>query len=136
MRVFTVLFGIWMTSASKHKGATWQLIQYMTSAQTQKAVVAAKALLTPSRLSVTADPATSAVLPPTFVTSLAYILAHPDVQLLPSIDEGVAIIPPISNGLSDLITTNKPVPEVMATMKQGVNAIMKSAGYPKPFPSS
>lgn len=129
-------FGIWMTSASKHKGATWQLIQFMTSAKTQKATVAAKALLTPSRLSVTADPATSAVLPPTFVTSLSYILAHPDVELLPGIDEGVAIIPPISDGLSNLITSSTPVPQIMATMKQGVNAIMKSAGYPKPFPSS
>jgi len=25
---------------------------------------------------------------------------------------------------------------VMATMTKGVNAIMKQAGYPKPFPSS
>lgn len=129
-------FGIWMNSASKHKQAAWQLIQYITSDSTQKSAVAAKALLTPSRLSVLKDPATTAVLPPTFATALTYVLNHPDVALLPFIDEGVAIIPPISNGLSDLITTNTPVAKVMATMKSGVNTIMKSAGYPKPFPSS
>jgi multiple sugar transport system substrate-binding protein len=129
-------FGIWMNSASKHKGAAWQLIQYITSASTQKAAVAAKALLTPSRLSVIADPATTAVLPPSFATALTYDLGHPDVALLPFIDEGTAIIPPISDGLSDLITTKTPVAKVMATMKSGVDTIMKSAGYPKPFPSS
>jgi ABC-type glycerol-3-phosphate transport system substrate-binding protein len=129
-------FGIWMNSASKHKQAAWQLIQFITSASTQKQAVAAKALLTPSRLSVLSDPATTAVLPPSFATALTYVLGHPDVALLPFIDEGVAIIPPISNGLSDLITTNTPVAKVMATMKSGVDTIMKSAGYPKPFPSS
>jgi sorbitol/mannitol transport system substrate-binding protein len=129
-------FGIWMNSASKHKNAAWQLIQYITSASTQKAAVAAKALLTPSRLSVIKDPATSAVLPPTFAKALTYILAHPDVALLPFINEGVAIIPPISTGLSDLITSNTSVPDVMSTMKKGVDTIMKAAGYPKPFPNS
>lgn len=128
-------FGIWMNAASKHKGAAWQLIQYITSVNNQKAAVAAKALLTPSRLSVVKDPATSAVLPPTFATALTYILGHPDVALLPFIPEGVSIIPPISTGLSDLITTQTPVPQVMATMKSGVDTIMKAAGYPKPFPT-
>ena len=51
------------------------------------------------------DPAVVAALPPTFPEALTYILAHPDVALLPFIPEGVAIIPPISDGLSDLITT-------------------------------
>jgi ABC-type glycerol-3-phosphate transport system substrate-binding protein len=129
-------FGIWMNAASQHKGAAWQLIQYLTSAATQNAAVAAKVLLTPSRLSVVANPATSAVLPPTFATALTYILAHPDVALLPFINEGVAIIPPISTGLSDLITTQDPVANVMAKMKAGVDATMKAAGYPKPFPTS
>ena len=55
--------------------------------------------------------------------------------LLPFIPEGVAIIPPISDGLSDLITTTDPVAEIMAEMKSGENAIMTKAGYPKPFPS-
>ncbi|GGM14011.1 extracellular solute-binding protein [Nakamurella endophytica] len=129
-------FGVWMNAASEHKGAAWQLIQYLTSPQMQKDAVAAKALLTPSRLAVVKDPATSSVLPPSFATALSYILAHPDVALLPFIDEGVAIIPPISTGLSDLVTTQTPVDQVMATMKQGVDTIMKSAGYPKPFPAS
>jgi hypothetical protein len=48
----------------------------------------------------------------------------------------VSLIPPISNGLSDLITTNTPVAQIMATMTSGENTIMKQAGYPKPFPSS
>jgi ABC-type glycerol-3-phosphate transport system substrate-binding protein len=129
-------FGIWMNKASSHKGAAWQLIQFITSQQTQIAAAKAKVLLTPSRNSVLTDPEAIAALPPTFPAALTYILAHPDVALLPFIDEGVAIIPPISNGLSDLITTNTPVPQIMATMKSGVNTIMTSAGYPKPFPSS
>jgi ABC-type glycerol-3-phosphate transport system substrate-binding protein len=129
-------FGVWMNNASEKKGAAWQLIQFITNKQTQQGAVAAKALLTPSRNSVITDPATAAVLPKTFPAALSYILAHPDVALLPFIPEGVAIIPPISNGLSELITTNTAVPDVMAKMKAGVNAIMKQAGYPKPFPSS
>jgi ABC-type glycerol-3-phosphate transport system substrate-binding protein len=129
-------FGIWMNKASNHKNAAWQLIQYITSQETQVAATKAKALLTPSRQAVLKDPATVAVLPKTFPEALTYILSHPDVALLPFIPEGVAIIPPISNGLSDLITSNKPVPQIMATMKGGVDTIMKSAGYPKPFPSS
>ena len=104
--------------------------------QTQIAATKAKALLTPSRNSVLQDPATVAVLPKTFPAALTYILAHPDVALLPFIPEGVAIIPPISNGLSDLITSNKSVPDIMSTMKGGVDTIMKKAGYPKAFPSS
>ena len=128
-------FGIWMNAASEHKGAAWQLIQYITSVENQKAAVAAKALLTPSRLSVVKDPATTAVLPPTFATSLSYILAHPDVALLPFIPEAVSLIPSISTGLSDLITTTKPVDQIMATMKSGVDTTMKAAGYPKAFPS-
>ena len=55
------------------------------------------------------DPTVVAAFPPTFPEALTYILAHPDVALLPFIPEGVAIIPPISDGLSDLITTNDPV---------------------------
>jgi multiple sugar transport system substrate-binding protein len=129
-------FGIWMNKASKHKNAAWQLIQYITSKQSQVAATKAKALLTPSRKSVLQDPATVAVLPKTFPAALTYILAHPDVALLPFIPEGVKIIPPISDGLSDLITSDKPVPEVMSTMKDGVDTVMKKAGYPKPFPSS
>ena len=129
-------FGIWMNKASTHKNAAWQLIQYITSKDTQVAATKAKALLTPSRNSVLKDPSTVAVLPKTFPEALTYILAHPDVALLPFIPEGVAIIPPISNGLSDLITSDKSVAEIMATMKGGVDTIMKKAGYPKPFPST
>ena len=128
-------FGTWMNAASQHKGAAWLLIQYLTSAQTQSAAAKAGALLTPSRLSVLQDPAVVAVFPPTFPEALTYILKHPNVTLLPFIPEGVTIIPPIANGLSDLVATQKPVPQVMADMKTGVDAIMKKAGYPKPFPS-
>lgn len=128
-------FGTWINAASTHKQAAWQLVQFLTSAQTQSAAAQAKALLTPSRLSVLQDPATTAVLPKTFPAALTYILAHPDVALLPFIPEGVSIIPPIANGLSDLITSSDSVPTVMARMKSGVDAIMKKAGYPKPFPS-
>jgi ABC-type glycerol-3-phosphate transport system substrate-binding protein len=129
-------FGIWMNKSSTHKGAAWQLIQYITSKDTQVAATKAKALLTPSRNSVLKDPSTVAVLPKTFPEALTYILAHPDVALLPFIPEGVAIIPPISNGLSDLITSDKSVADIMSTMKGGVDTIMKKAGYPKPFPST
>jgi ABC-type glycerol-3-phosphate transport system substrate-binding protein len=129
-------FGIWLNKASSHKNAAWQLIQYITSKDTQVAATRAKALLTPSRNAVLKDPGTVAVLPKTFPEALTYILAHPDVALLPFIAEGVAIIPPISNGLSDLITSNKSVGDIMSTMKGGVDTIMKKAGYPKPFPSS
>jgi hypothetical protein len=39
-------------------------------------------------------------------------------------------------GLSELNGTDKPVDQVMADMKTGVDDIMKKAGYPKPFPES
>ena len=119
----------------QERGLAAHPVHHLTS-RPQVAATKAKALLTPSRNSVLKDPATVAVLPKTFPEALTYILAHPDVALLPFIPEGVAIIPPISNGLSDLITSNKSVAVVMATMKGGVDTIMKQAGYPKPFPSS
>ncbi len=128
-------FGTWMNAASTHKGAAWQLIQYLTSKETQTAAAVGKALLTPSRNSVLADPTVVAAFPPTFPAALTYILAHPDAALLPFIPEGVAIIPPISDGLSALITTTDPVAGIMAQMKAGENDIMTKAGYPKPFPS-
>jgi multiple sugar transport system substrate-binding protein len=128
-------FGIWMNASSTHKQAAWQLIQYLTSKDTQVAAAKAKALLTPSRQSVVKDASVIAAFPKTFPEAQSYILAHPNVALLPFIPEGVAIIPPISNGLSDLITTNDPVPQIMATMKAGEDDIMKKAGYPKPFPT-
>jgi ABC-type glycerol-3-phosphate transport system substrate-binding protein len=129
-------FGVWMNNASTHKGAAWQLIQFLTSPATQKGAALAKALLTPSRSSIATDPQVIAAFPPTFDQALKYILAHPDAALLPGIPEGVAIIPPIANGLSTLDTTQQSVSSVMATMTAGVNTIMKQAGYPKPFPSS
>lgn len=128
-------FGIWMNAASQHKGAAWQLIQFLSSADTQKKGALAGALLTPSRLSVLQDPDVIAKMPPTFPDALTYILKHPNVVLLPFIPEGVAILPPMLNGLSELNGTNKDIPTVMANMKAGVDAIMKKAGYPKPFPS-
>ncbi len=129
-------FGVWMNNASTHKGAAWQLIQFLTSPAVQKGAALAKDLLTPSRTSIATDPQVVAAFPPTFDQALKYILAHPDAALLPGIPEGVAIIAPIANGLSTLITSKTPVASVMATMTSGVNAIMKQAGYPKPFPSS
>ncbi len=129
-------FGTWMNKASKHKGAAWQFIQWVTSKETQAKAATAGALLTPSRLSVLQDPGVTAVLPPTFPEALTYILQHPNVALLPFIPEGVAILPPMLNGLSELNGTDRPVAEVMADMKAGVDDIMKKAGYPKPFPSN
>jgi ABC-type glycerol-3-phosphate transport system substrate-binding protein len=129
-------FGIWINAASTHQDAAWELVQYITSKESQVNAVAAKALLTPSRNSVITDPATTSVLPPTFATALTYILAHPDAALLPFIPEAVSLIPPISDGQSNLITTTTPVADIMATMKSQEDAIMKAAGYPKPFPSN
>ena len=128
-------FGTWINAASKNKEAAWLLVQFLTSKETQAAAAQAGALLTPSRLSVLTDPATVATLPATFPEALAYILNHPNVTLLPFIPEGVAIIPPIQQGLQELITTDRPVAEVMAEMGAGIQAIMADAGYPdKPFP--
>jgi multiple sugar transport system substrate-binding protein len=127
-------FGTWINAASKNKEAAWQLVQFLTSKDVQARAAQAKALLTPSRLSVLQDPATVAALPPTFPEALTEILNHPNVALLPFIPEGVAIIPPIANGLSELITGNGPVADVMKKMTDGVNAIMTAAGYPKEFP--
>jgi ABC-type glycerol-3-phosphate transport system substrate-binding protein len=129
-------FGTWMNAASKHKGAAWQFIQYVTSKDTQSKAATAGALLTPSRLSVLQDPAVVAKLPKTFPETLTQILNHPNVALLPFIPEGVAILPPMLTGLSELNGTDKPVAQVMADMKAGVDDIMKKAGYPKPFPSN
>ncbi len=129
-------FGIWMNAASKNKNAAWQLIQFITSKQTQVGAATAGALLTPSRNSVFTDPTVQAKLPPTFLTAELYVLAHPDAALLPFIPEGVPLIPAISNGLSDLITSSTPVSSIMATMKAAEDALMKKAGYPKPFPSN
>jgi len=128
-------FGTWMNAASQHKEAAWLLIAYLTSAETQAKAAIAKALLTPSRNSVLQNPDVIAAFPPTFPEALTYILAHPDVALLPFIPEGVAIIPPIADNLSNLITTQDDVATIMANMKSGVNDIMTKAGYPKPFPS-
>jgi multiple sugar transport system substrate-binding protein len=127
-------FGIWINNASKNKEAAWLLVQYLTSKETQAAAAQAKALLTPSRLSVLSDPATVAKLPATFPEALTNILTHPNVTLLPFIPEGVAIIPPIQQGLQELITTERPVAEIMAEMGAGIQAIMTDAGYPKDFP--
>jgi multiple sugar transport system substrate-binding protein len=127
-------FGTWINAASKNKEAAWLLVQFLTSKETQAAAAQAGALLTPSRLSVLQDPATIAAMPATFPEALTTILSQPNVVLLPFIPEGVAIIPPIALGLSELITSDKPVAQVMADMKAGVDAIMKNAGYPKPFP--
>lgn len=128
-------FGTWMNKASKHKGAAWQFIQWVTSKDTQSKAAIAGALLTPSRLSVLEDSAVKAALPATFPEALTSILQHPNVALLPFIPEGVAILPPMLNGLSELNATDRPVADVMADMKAGVDEIMKKAGYPKAFPA-
>jgi multiple sugar transport system substrate-binding protein len=127
-------FGTWINAASENKEAAWLLVQYLTSKETQAAAAQAGALITPSRLSVLTDPATVAALPATFPEALTHILQNPNVVLLPFIPEGVDIIPPIQQGLQELITTDRPVAEVMAEMGAGIKAIMDDAGYPKPFP--
>jgi multiple sugar transport system substrate-binding protein len=128
-------FGVWMNAASTKKDAAWQLIQFITSKATQVGAATSGALLTPSRNSVFTDPTVQAKLPPTFLTAELYVLAHPDAALLPFIPEGVSLIPAISNAQSDLITSSDSVANIMATMKAAEDAIMKKAGYPKPFPS-
>jgi multiple sugar transport system substrate-binding protein len=127
-------FGTWINNASEHKEAAWLLVQFLTSKDVQARAAQAGALLTPSRLSVLEDPATIAAMPATFPEALTHILQHPNVTLLPFIPEGVAIIPPIQQGLQELITTDRPVAEVMAEMGAGIQAIMTDAGYPKEFP--
>jgi multiple sugar transport system substrate-binding protein len=128
-------FGTWMNAASENKEAAWLLLQFLTSADVQARAAQAGALLTPSRLSVLEDPATVAAMPPTFPETLTKVLANANVTLLPFIPEGVAIIPPIQQGLQELITQpDKPVADVMADMAAGINAIMADAGYPKEFP--
>ena len=127
-------FGTWLIKASQHKCAAWQFIQWVTSQETQSKAAIAGALLTPSRLAVLQDAGVKAALPATFPEALTEILKHPNVALLPFIPEGVAILPPMLNGLSELNGTDRPVADVMADMKTGVDEIMKKAGYPKPFP--
>ncbi len=73
-------------------------------------------------------------MPATFPEALTTVLGQPNVALLPFIPEGVAILPPMLNGLSELNGTDRPIADVMADMGAGVDAIMKEAGYPKPFP--
>jgi hypothetical protein len=88
---------------------------------------------------VLTDPATVAKLPATFPEALTHILQHPNITLLPFIPEGVSIIPPIQAGLQELITTDRPVAEIMAQMGDGIEAIMVGSdpAYPnKPFPES
>ena len=78
-----------------------------------------------------------AKLPATFPEALTHILQNPNITLLPFIPEGVDIIPPIQQGLQELITTDRPVGEIMAQMGEGIAAIMKASdpAYPdKPFP--
>ncbi|HVA86226.1 MAG TPA: extracellular solute-binding protein [Candidatus Saccharimonadales bacterium] len=128
-------FGVWMNAASTHKDAAWQLIQFITSKATQVGAATSGALLTPSRNSVFTDPAVQAKLPPTFLTAELYVLAHPDAALLPFIPEAVSLIPAIATAESDLMTSSDSVASIMATMKAAEDAIMKKAGYPKPFPS-
>ena len=113
-------FGTWINNASEHKEAAWLLVQFLTSKETQAKAAQAGALLTPSRLSVLQDPATIAAMPATFPEALTHILQHPNVTLLPFIPEGVAIIPPIQQGLQELITTDRPVAEIMAEMGAGI----------------
>jgi multiple sugar transport system substrate-binding protein len=130
-------FGTWINSASENKEAAWLLVQYLTSKETQAAAAQAGALLTPSRLSVLSDPATVAKLPATFPEALTHILENPNITLLPFIPEGVDIIPPIQQALQELITTDRPVAEIMAQMGEGIEAIMTASdpAYPnKPFP--
>ncbi len=127
-------FGIWMNRASEHKGASWQFMQWITSKSTQAKAATAGALLTPSRLSVLSDPAVQDAMPANFAETLTTVLGQPNVALLPFIPEGVAILPPMLNGLSELNGTDRPIADVMADMGAGVDAIMADAGYPKPFP--
>jgi multiple sugar transport system substrate-binding protein len=130
-------FGTWINAASENKEAAWLLVQYLTSKETQAAAAQAGALITPSRLSVLTDPATVAALPATFPDALTHILQNPNVVLLPFIPEGVDIIPPIQQALQELVTTDRPVAEIMAQMGDGIEAIMvgSDSAYPnKPFP--
>ena len=127
-------FGTWINNASENKEAAWLLVQFLTSKDVQARAAQAGALLTPSRLSVLSDPATVAALPATFPEALTHILQHPNVTLLPFIPEGVAIIPPIQLGLQELITTDKPVADVMADMGAGIQAIMTDAGLSQAVP--
>ena len=102
--------------------------------RSRRKTATAGALLTPSRLSVLEDPAVVAAMPATFAETLSTVLGQPNVALLPFIPEGVAILPPMLNGLSELNGTDRPIAEVMADMGAGVDAIMKEAGYPEALP--
>jgi multiple sugar transport system substrate-binding protein len=132
-----VVVGPWagfINKNSTHKDAAWQVLQFLTSKEAATHAVSVKALANPVRTSVTQDPTLSSAYPADYLAAVAYAGAHGNPVLLPFIPEGVAIIPPISLGLSELASNQGAVADIMATMTAGVNAIMKKAGYPKPVP--
>jgi multiple sugar transport system substrate-binding protein len=123
-------WGAYVNKNSTHQAAAWAWIQYMTSADVEKAVVLDSGNVAAAvRSSVlTSDVFGSAKFPKDLGTALQYGYAHIDGNAFPAIPELVQILTPFGLALSDIVAGKASVSAAFTTANDAITKVLTTAG--------
>jgi ABC-type glycerol-3-phosphate transport system substrate-binding protein len=123
-------WGIYLNKTSKVQPAAWQLMQFLTSQSSEKAVVATGQATVALRKSVssTAFTGSNPLLPQAMGTAISYGLAHLDPHPFPPLPNLIQLLTPFGQALSDIISGQASVNGAMNQANNQATQVLQKAG--------
>jgi ABC-type glycerol-3-phosphate transport system substrate-binding protein len=123
-------WGIYLNKTSKVQPAAWQLMQFLTSESSEKAVVATGQATVALRKSVSATAFTGSnpLLPKAMGTAISYGLAHLDPHPFPPLPNLIQVLTPFGQALSDIVSGQSSVEKAMNQANSQATQVLKTAG--------
>jgi ABC-type glycerol-3-phosphate transport system substrate-binding protein len=123
-------WGLFMSKASSVQPAAWQLMQFLTSASSEKSVVATGQATVALRKSVsaTAFTGTNPLLPKAMGAAITYGLAHLDPHPFPPLPNLIQLLTPFGQALSDIVSGQSSVGSAMTQANSQATQVLQKAG--------
>jgi multiple sugar transport system substrate-binding protein len=123
-------WGIYLNKASKAKDAAWQLMQFLTSVDTESKVVATGQNGVALRTSVaaTAFSGNNPVLPAELGTAIAYGLSHLHAHPFPPLPNLIELLTPFGQALSNIVSGQGSPSSAMNQANSAATQVLKRAG--------
>jgi ABC-type glycerol-3-phosphate transport system substrate-binding protein len=123
-------WGLFMNKNSSVQPAAWQLMQFLTSASAEKAVVATGQATVALRKSVaaTAFNGSNPLLPKAMGAAIAYGLAHLDPHPFPPLPNLIQLLTPFGQALSDIVSQQSQVSAAMNQANSTATQVLQKAG--------
>jgi multiple sugar transport system substrate-binding protein len=123
-------WGLFMNKESKVKPAAWQLMQFLTSKETESSIVATGQAGVALRTSVSASAFTGSnpVLPKALGTAISYGLAHLHAHPFPPLPNLIELLTPFGQALSNIVSGQASPEAAMKQANDKATAVLKRAG--------